>query len=153
MNSHQYKGCIFLFLTYFTVIFLKFFDSDPWQEIHMYTHTPPPPTHTQMKPKQSSNTFLLLAMVFFIYIFSLLSFLLLKQILCKPLNELHNVAIARKPRFHRIGITLQGGFPKTRESDKHISLHFCSHLPPMWLAISESPNSCLDMVKIFSKFL
>lgn len=89
-------------------------------------HIHPPHTHTQMKPKQSRNTFLLLAMVFFIYIFSLLSFLLLKQILCKPLNELHNVAIARKPRFHRIGITLQGGFPKTRESDKHVSLHFCS---------------------------
>ena len=80
--------------------------------------------HTQMKQKQSNNTFLLLAMLFFAIFSSL--FLLLKQLLCKPLNELHNVAIARKPQFYRIGRTLQGRFPKAHESDKHVSLHLYS---------------------------
>ena len=141
MSSRQYKGCIFIFLSYFVVKLLKFFYCDLWQEIHMYTHTTPPHTNETKTVKQYLSVTSYVFVCFFFYIFSSL-FLLLKQILCKPLNELHNVAIARKPRFYRLGIMLQGGFPKTRESDKHISLHFCSQ-----------PSTCVACHIRKSKFL
>ena len=106
-----------------------------------FTHTTPPHTNETKTVKQYLSVTSYVFVCFFFYIFSSLV-LLLKQILCKPLNELHNVAIARKPRFYRLGIMLQGGFPKTRESDKHISLHFCSQ-----------PSTCVACHIRKSKFL